>query len=152
MWRFRRALAAADAARDDASRIAALTRAVAEYRGELCAGLPFDWLEAPASRLHYQALDALAQLADLHGEDEPGQAVALLNRSLELDPYQEGTYQHLMRVHAAAGHPDAVHRTYSRLRRYLTEMRETPTPATVALLARLTRPPHDGPASRAPRP
>ncbi|TCJ36566.1 BTAD domain-containing putative transcriptional regulator [Parafrankia sp. BMG5.11] len=154
LWEFDTALTAAGHANDDPARITALTRAA-----DLATATPFgdtayDWSAPTVTDLEHRAVDALADLADLHADDHPEQALAYLEHALALTPTVEDLYRHVMRIHAARRRPDAVRRTYQRLRDALDThgLDVDPTPETQALLAHLTRtPPKPAPTQTGPR-
>jgi len=139
LWDIEQALAAADRATDDDSRVAALRTATALDTGRLLDGC--EWATAHATHLEHRLIDAAADLADLLADTHPTDAAAVLDHALTHHPYTESLYTHLMRLHAAAGHPADVHRVYRRLLTRLADLGATPSPATDTLLARLTRPP-----------
>ena len=155
--RFTAALtAAADARRDGdetAHRVA--LQAVGDlYRGEPLDGVTYTWAEPVRETLRRQATDALAALADsltpagdpgagpadkIPGSADPAEALAALERALEVDPYNEELYRRIMRVRAAAGRRDAVRRTLRLLEARLVDLDTDPDPATLALAADLMR-------------
>lgn len=135
LWRFQAALTDAQQAHGaPAAEVAALQFAVDAYRGDLADGADYLWAEAAREDLHRRALDALVRLADLH-HDRPQQAIADLDRALALDPYAEEIYRRLIRLHAAAGRPDAARRAYRQLRDRLADLDLEPEPTTTALIA-----------------
>lgn len=140
LWDIEKALTAADRATDDDSRVAALRTATGLYTGRLLDGC--EWATAHATHLEHRLIDAAADLADLLADTHPTDAAAILDHALTHHPYTESLYTHLMRLHAAAGHPADTHRVYRRLLTRLADLGATPSPATDTLLARLTRPPH----------
>ncbi|MEX5713907.1 bacterial transcriptional activator domain-containing protein, partial [Parafrankia sp. FMc6] len=154
LWEFDAALTAAGHANDDPARITALTRAVNLATATPLGDTAYDWSAPTVTDLEHRAVDALADLADLHADDHPEQALAYLEQALALTPTVEDLYRHVMRIHAARGRPDAVRRTYQRLRDALDThgLDVDPTPETQALLAHLTRtPPKPPPAQTGPR-
>ncbi|WP_396230000.1 BTAD domain-containing putative transcriptional regulator [Frankia sp. CpI1-P] len=143
-WDIDRALSAADTASDDTGRAAALHTATSLYTGRLLDGS--EWATAHATELEHRMIDATADLADLLADDDPTAATRVLEHATTtLFPYTETLYTHLMRLHAAAGHPGDIHRAYRRLLTRLADLGTTPSPETDRLLARLTRPRHDPP-------
>ena len=97
------ALEAARTAGDDQARLAALRQAVACYRGPLADGAGYDWAEPYAETARRRALDAWARIAEILQPADPEQALAALEAALTHDPYNEYTYQQIMRLQAAAG-------------------------------------------------
>jgi len=157
--RFTAALAtAADARRDgdETGRRAALQAAAELYRGEPLDGVTYNWAEPIRETLRRQATDALAALADsLAPDHEPGagpgqgpagvtvdpvQALAALERAVEVDPYKEELYRRIMRLQATAGRRDAVRRTLRLLEARLIGLDTDPDPATLTLATDLLRP------------
>ena len=99
LWRFQAALEAARTAGDDQARLAALRQAVACYRGPLADGAGYDWAEPYAETARRRALDAWARIAEILQPADPEQALAALEAALTHDPYNEYTYQQIMRLH-----------------------------------------------------
>ncbi len=139
LWDVEHALTAADHAPDDPARTSALRAATSLYSGRLLEGC--EWATAHATDLEHRVTDATADLADLIADDDPTAAASVLDHALGLFPYTESLYAHLMRLHAAAGHPADVHRVYRRLLSRLADLGATPSADTDTLLARLTRTP-----------
>ena len=110
----------------------------------LADGAGYDWAEPSAETARRRALDAWTAIADILAPREPGQALAALESALGHDPYNEYLYQKIMRLQAAAGHPEAVRRTLGLLETRLAGLGLTPGAATrqaaAALLARPGRP------------
>ena len=103
LWQFQAALEAARTAGDDQARLAALHQAVACYRGPLADGAGYDWAEPYAETARRRALDAWARIAEILQPADPEQALSALEAALTHDPYNEYTYQQIMRLQAAAG-------------------------------------------------
>ena len=155
--RFTAALtAAADARRDgdEAARRAALQAVGDLYRGEPLDGVTYTWAEPVRETLRRQATDALAALAYLlapAGEPgagpagqspapaDPAEALAALERAVEVDPYNEDLYRRVMRLQAVAGRRDGVRRTLRLLEARLVDLDTDPEPATLVLAADLLR-------------
>ena len=137
LWRFQAALETARTAGDDQARLAALRQAVACYRGPLADGAGYDWAEPYAETARRRALDAWARIAEILQPSDPDQALAALEAALTHDPYNEYTYQQIMRLQAAAGRPDAVQRTLALLEARLGELDLTPGASTRQLAAAL---------------
>jgi DNA-binding SARP family transcriptional activator len=143
------ALEAARTASGDA-RLAACRRAVALYRGELAEGAGYDWAEPYAETARRRALDAWTTIAEILQPADPDQALSALETALSHDPYNEYLYVRIMRLQAAAGHPEAVRRTLGLLESKLTDLGLTPSSQTrqaaAALLATGPGPGHTGSA------
>jgi len=137
LQRFQAALEAARTAGDDQARLAALRQAVACYRGPLADGAGYDWAEPHAETARRRALDAWARIAEILQPADPEQALAALEAALTHDPYNEYTYQQIMRLQAAAGRADAVRRTLALLETRLGELDLTPGASTRRLAAAL---------------
>ncbi len=137
LWRFQAALEAARTAGDDQARLAALRQAVACYRGPLADGAGYDWAEPYAETARRRALDAWARIAEILQPADPEQALAALEAALTHDPYNEYTYQQIMRLQAAQGRPDAVRRTLDLLQARLADLRAEPAVSTRQLAASL---------------
>ncbi|HEY1822107.1 MAG TPA: BTAD domain-containing putative transcriptional regulator [Trebonia sp.] len=135
---FGEALEAARTASGDA-RLAACRRAVGLYRGELAEGAGYEWAEPYAETARRRALDAWTVIAEILQPSDPGQALSALETALSHDPYNEYLYVRIMRLQAAAGHPEAVRRTLGLLESKLTDLNLAPSSQTrqaaAALLA-----------------
>ncbi|MCK9903584.1 hypothetical protein MXD63_26475, partial [Frankia sp. Cpl3] len=153
VWEFNAAITAAGHATEDGARITALTHAAAVATATPLGDTAYDWAAPVVHDLEHRAVDALADFADLHADDHPDQALAHLEHALTLTPTVEDLYRHVMRLHAARQRPDAVRRTYQRLRDALDAhgLDVDPTPETQALLAHLTRAPRPTPSQTGPR-
>jgi DNA-binding SARP family transcriptional activator len=137
LWQFTEALDQARRAASDRDRLAACREAAGLYHGELAQGEGYDWAEPYAETARRRALDAWTTIADLLTPGDPGQALAALESALGHDPYNEYLYQKIMRLQAAAGHPEAVRRTLSLLEARLTELGITPGTQTRHIAASL---------------
>ena len=137
LHRFQAALDAARTAGDDQARLAALRQAVACYRGPLADGAGYDWAEPYAETARRRALDAWARIAEILQSSDPEQALSALEAALTHDPYNEYTYQQIMRLQAAAGRADAVRRTFALLECRLGELDLAPGASTRQLAAAL---------------
>jgi DNA-binding SARP family transcriptional activator len=135
LWQFHQALDAARAAPDDQARLPACQQAVGHYRGELAEGAGYEWAEPYAEIARRRALDAYTRIAEILKPTDPEQALAALETALTHDPYNEYTYQQIMRLQADAGRPDAVRRTLQLLETRLSELGITPGASTRQLAA-----------------
>ena len=113
---FERAVAQAEQARrmqDMAAERQASEEAVKLYQGDLLPSCYDEWIQAERDRLQQMYLGVLERLIELLelGGKYAG-AIRVAQRLLGLDPLQEATYRHLMRLHAARGDRGAVLRTY----------------------------------------
>ncbi len=154
LWQFTAALDQARHAVTDDARLAACQQAAALYHGELAEGAGYEWAEPYAETARRCALDAWTAIAAILQPRDPAQSQAALETALTHDPYNEYLYQKIMRLQAAAGHPEAVRRTLSLLEARLTELGITPGTQTRHIAASLlsTHAPPSSPAGPAPRP
>lgn len=139
LWHFQAALAIAANAPDPVAKIQALTDATVAYRGDLCPGADYLWIEPIREDLHRRALDAHLRLAELraaNGDDDA--AVSALERAIELDPICEEAYRRLIDLQASLDRRGAVERIWTLLRGRLAELDLDPEPDTVALYQNLT--------------
>ncbi|MFJ3779794.1 hypothetical protein ACIPX0_49845 [Streptomyces sp. NPDC090075] len=116
-----------------------LERVVALYSGDLAAHLTAEWIEAPREALRRDVLDTVSALVRIVRDDEPEQAVALLERARRMDRYNEAIYRDIARLQAHLGQQDAVPRTLALLATTLAEIDEEPSQETVALCESLQR-------------
>jgi DNA-binding SARP family transcriptional activator len=137
LWQFQAALEAARTASGDQARLAELRQAVACYRGPLADGAGYDWAEPYAETARRRALDAWARIAEILQPADPDQALSALEAAMTHDPYNEYTYQQIMRLQATAGRSDAVRRTLALLEARLGELDLTPDASTRQLAATL---------------
>jgi DNA-binding SARP family transcriptional activator len=140
LWHFRTALHQASRADDDRIRARLLQDALDAYTGELAAQQPYEWIEPEREALRRLAVEALTQLAALHEQDKPEQALAALERARGLDQYGEEIYQRIMELQARLNRPDAVRRTFRLLETALEELDTDPSEETRQLLWRLKIP------------
>ena len=137
LWQFTEALDQARHAATDEARLAACREAAGLYHGELAEGEGYEWAEPYAETARRRALDAWTTIAGILAPRDPGQALAALESALGHDSYNEYLYQKIMRLQAAAGHPEAVRRTLSLLEARLTDLGITPGPQTRHVAASL---------------
>jgi DNA-binding SARP family transcriptional activator len=105
--------AAAEAAGDEASAIAALDRAVVAYTGDLLPDCYDEWAQPEREHLRDGLLDALARLAMLlERRRDYSTALAHARRLAYLEPLNEATYLTLMRLHALSGDRSGALRVY----------------------------------------
>ena len=137
LQRFQAALETARTAGDDQARLSALRQAVSCYRGPLADGAGYDWAEPWAETARRRALDAWARIAEILQPSDPEQALTALEAALTHDPYNEYTYQQIMRLQAAQRRPDAVRRTFALLHARLSQLHAEPAASTRQLAASL---------------
>ena len=134
--RYTTALAARRTARTADDRAAADRAILGEYRGELAPALHPAWIEAPRRHATDAALTAATDLArHLTESGEPDQAAAVLDYAITVvDPFNEGLYAQLIRLHQDQGRPDAARRTFAALVAELAKLDATPSRETLALV------------------
>jgi DNA-binding SARP family transcriptional activator len=116
------------------------------YRGELLAGLSFpespafeEWLQVQRETLHRSAL-AMLELASTLSEQAGDVHTALLlaQRLVTLEPWDEGSYCRVMRLHASNGQRSAALAVYDTCRETLKrELGVIPAEATRRLAERI---------------
>lgn len=136
LWRMLSAIDTANHAADDAAGLAALQQAADAYRGEYAAGIDRTWADQHRDTYRRRAQDALGRIAELAETDHPDQAIAALEQAIEHDPYNEETYQHLMRIQGRLGRTDAVRRTLQHCENRLADLDAEPAETTRRLAAR----------------
>src|SRR2546428_560341 len=108
-------------------------------RGELLEGMSFGespsfdtWLQVQRARVASSATDALRWAATLLSHREPDRALALAERALRSEPFDDGLHELVVEIHTARGDRDRA-RTYvaSLARRYRDELAIEP-PATIS--------------------
>ncbi len=107
----------------------ALAEAVALYRGPLLqgfllSGAPLfeDWLRTEGAALEQACLAALRRLAALAEQDQCWEeAIAYLQRSVQLDPFSEEEQRHLIELYLRAGAPGRAWRQYTQYERLLQQ-------------------------------
>jgi len=129
------------AGRSDDRAIRDLRRAIALYRGDFLEDCYADWCVTRREALRARFLEALERLADyLLERGETGEAIGLLCRGVEADPFRESLRCKMMRAYALIGRVDeavAHYRRYARLLR--EELQAEPEPQTQALLTAIRR-------------
>ena len=106
-----------------------LAEAVALYRGDFLAGFslpasePFEeWRLFTQEALHVAMLDALTTLVIFHqSRQEQAQAIAYLQRQIELEPWREEAHRALMQLYAARGERSAALAQYALCVRLLND-------------------------------
>lgn len=123
-----------------------LAEAARLYRGEFLQGLSLpdsvafdDWVALTRERLHRQAVETLAALADHHeARGELVQAQPYARRQVALEPWREEAHRQLMRLLAHSGQRTAALAQYERCREALAgELGLSPAPETVRLYERI---------------
>lgn len=137
---FRAALRQAAAATEPDIRLAGLRKAVDVHSAVLLPQSDEEWVLAEQHTLERQftqAVEALALLLERGGH--LGEARCYVSKAVALYPCHEELRQTLMRLHAAAGHPEAAQREFQELEGQLQrQLDASPSPATRALLRQIT--------------
>ncbi|MFC0433385.1 BTAD domain-containing putative transcriptional regulator [Kutzneria buriramensis] len=133
LWQLQDALRNVRVALTPDDLLAGLERVLDLYTGRLADGFAAGWIEPYREAIHRDALGAISQLISHVGQRDPAQAVLLLERARDLDPYNEAIYRDLMRLHARLGHRDAIRRTLVLLTTALAEIDARPAGGTIQL-------------------
>jgi DNA-binding SARP family transcriptional activator len=93
------------------------------------------WIESERRRLRTLLVRGLSVLSDVSfANDEPELALQCAHEVVELEPFRETGYQHLMRLHADLGNRGEALRVFTRLRELLRdELGTSPSPQTEAI-------------------
>ena len=135
LWRFENALSEAARAGTSAEAVVALEAASATYRGDFYPNGDALWVEPVREDLHRRALDAHIRLAVLHADGGRVEAaIAVLERTIELDVICEDAYRRLISLQIGLGRNDAAQRTWRLLLGRLAELDLEPEGATAALM------------------
>jgi DNA-binding SARP family transcriptional activator len=116
-----------------------LEGALAQWQGEYLTGVYDDWAGVERDRLRARFVQGSIRAAELlSARGEVERAVAVAVRGLEAEPWSERTYQVLAEAHLARGDRAAARRVIDRCRAALGDLGVEPSPATVALDARVS--------------
>lgn len=121
---------------DAAHRRNAYQNALALYRGEFAEGITKPvWIVIPRENIRRDALDTAADLARILTEsNEHEQALAVLEKAKDYDPYNESVYQHIMDLQRhRLDRPEDATRTLKLLALKLADIGAEPSPESVAL-------------------
>ncbi|MDO8963897.1 MAG: BTAD domain-containing putative transcriptional regulator [Coriobacteriia bacterium] len=123
---FERLLAVARKARtahDEDNELAALHAVADVYRGELLPGDTYDdWFASLREKCRHDFEDAMLRAAEiLERRDSPQEALGLLRRAMQYDPWREDLYQAALRLQISAGQRSAAIETYMLCRTRLVE-------------------------------
>jgi DNA-binding SARP family transcriptional activator len=132
---------AIEEAREAAEPIAYLRRAVALYRGPFSDGEYYEWAVPVRERLQRELLDASAYLAEVLAQgDQYDEALRILDRAIEQDPFAEHLYRLAIELEGRRGRPETARGRYEALRRLLAEeLGVEPTGETEAVYLRVTQ-------------
>ncbi|GLY98824.1 hypothetical protein Acsp02_60780 [Actinoplanes sp. NBRC 103695] len=141
LWQMLTAIERATTAEDDDEALAALRQAAELYGGDFADGHDRAWATDYATTFRHQILTVYARIAEILEPDHPDQAVAALERAVDLDPVNEELYQRIMRIHGRQHRTDAVRRTLRRLEERLADLGDAePSQATRRVAERQLRP------------
>jgi DNA-binding SARP family transcriptional activator len=110
-----------------------LLHATEMYGGDLAEDLSAEWIEAPREAIRRSILDAYSRLVRALGPDDLDQALDLLERARELDPFNEAIYRDIMRAQARLRRFDGIPRTMAIMSRSLQTIGEHPGRVTTEL-------------------
>ncbi|GIF74128.1 BTAD domain-containing putative transcriptional regulator [Asanoa siamensis] len=142
LWQMLTAIDRATNETDDAKALATLRQAVELYGGDFADGHDHIWATDYATTYRHQILTVYARIAEFLETEQPDQAVAALERAVDLDPFNEELYQRIIRIHGRQHRPDAVRRTLRRLEEQLADLGDAePSHATRRIAERQLRKP-----------
>ncbi len=125
---FRRSVMEARAATTDAERRFLYERAVTFYRGPLIPDVSAEWTIARQTESSEMFQEATVWLAGrLHNDGMPDQAVSLLSRSLDVEPFSEGATEMLTNWYVQSGKYELAVSCAKRLRRALAVQGRAPS-------------------------
>ncbi|MBI4180685.1 MAG: tetratricopeptide repeat protein [Chloroflexi bacterium] len=100
---------------NDQARAIDAERAIDLYKGPFLAECYSEWAEVRRRELELKYLRALSLLASFYAKrGEYDRAIALLEKSITVDPYQESVYYQIMMWQLTIGDRDAMFLTYKR--------------------------------------
>ena len=123
LWQLTAAVDQAATATAPYTRAGALHTIIDTYTGDLAAGQPGAWLVPHREAARRHAIDAYTTLAGL---SDPPTAAALLDRALQVDPYNEHLHRAAAQAHQAAGQPGAARPQLAELARRLADLDDNP--------------------------
>jgi SARP family transcriptional regulator, regulator of embCAB operon len=98
------------------------------------------WIESWRSQLRAVLVRALHCLSTVSADTEPALAVQYAGEIVELEPYRETAYQHLMRLHVRMGNGAEALRVFGHCRKHLRqELGASPSPETERLFLSILR-------------
>ena len=114
---FDRLRAAAATAPEDGEKLSLYRQALELYRGDFLPKLNMEpWVMPICAYYHQAFLDTAEQtLALLEKKQAWAESAALCSRALEIEPYSEGLYQHLMRCRIALGDRESAVTAYEEM-------------------------------------
>jgi len=105
VWEATAAIVDAGTATNPRNRDTSLRRVIDSYQGDLAAGRPWPWLEAPREQARRHVLTAYTVLAEHSPTD---QALELLSRAMQIDPLNEDLVHRAVLLHTAGGNTSAL--------------------------------------------
>lgn len=110
-------------------------RAVALYRGDFLPSWDREWTDVYRTELMDMFLEALVRLGQCaSARHDPREAIAVLRRALEIDPYREDVHRMIMTCYAELGEKNQVLNQLQKLEFLLEEeLAISPSDETVAL-------------------
>jgi len=117
------------------ARMTNLEKAIQLYRGGFMEGFYGDWVEMRRRYLEDKYLRTLSLLAGFYADRRRYQeAIALLEKFITIDPYQDDIYCQIMEWHLALGEQPAALRTYKRYVDTVARDTENTPPARIQAL------------------
>jgi DNA-binding SARP family transcriptional activator/LysM repeat protein len=135
---FTKHLDAANRARNEVDRIAALEAAVDSYRGQLASGIYADWLIIDREAESRRFSDACARLADLTVDSRPEFALHILERAVADSDCNQELYAKIMQIQALLGRHAEMWKTLRLLEVRLAALDDEPDRNMYELANRLT--------------
>jgi DNA-binding SARP family transcriptional activator len=121
--------------------ITALSSALDLYQGPFCDDCYYSWLDGPRERYRALFVKSSARLANLMMEyGQPEDAIAVLDRAIEVDPINEDLYRRAISIEGRIGRRKAVVTRFSKLEAVLQdELDVDPDEETAALFRQIMR-------------
>jgi DNA-binding SARP family transcriptional activator len=116
-------------------------KAVSLYQGEFLPSLPSDWTFFNRERIRETYIDTLVGAANcVRARGDCQEAITLLKRALQVDPYREDVYRAIMLCYADMGEQHQILSYYKHLQKvFHQELAIKPSQETVTLVERLLR-------------
>jgi DNA-binding SARP family transcriptional activator len=133
LWEIRRVLNSVKNASSVDVQRESLLHVIQMYDGDLAEDLSAEWIEAPREAIRRSILDAYSRLVRLLGPHDLDQALDVLERARELDPFNEAIYRDIMRVQARLRRFEGIPRTMAIMSRTLQTIGEHPGRVTTEL-------------------